>query len=148
MADPSQPPSAAAPTGQPLPSRLFDLAVVVAGLACVVVVVLEMGPPHFPLGGFELFTVPLIMVIARFPLVLDKGTGGIEVGFDSSILMFLMCTLDTQESVLLWTLGVVGTQLTSDKRRNIKLFNIGMGTLAGSVAALLLSWYIEKRCPD
>ena len=140
MADPSQPPSAAARTGQPLPSRLFDLGVVVAGLSCVVVVVLEMGAPEFPLHGFELLTVPLIMVIARFPLVLDKGTGGIEVGFDSSILMFLLCTLDTQESVLLWTLGVVGTQLTSDKRRNIKLFNIGMGTLAGSVAALLLSW--------
>ena len=45
------------------------------------------------MSGLELLAVPLIVVIAKFPMVLDSGDGGIEVGFDSSILMFLLCTL-------------------------------------------------------
>ena len=98
-----------------------------------------MGVPALPLDGFELFTVPLIMVIARFPLVLDKGDGGIEVGFDSCVLMFLLCTLHPQESLLLWALGVLGTQLTNDKRTPIKLFNIGIGITGGALAAVLLT---------
>ena len=45
------------------------------------------------MSGLVLLSVPLIVVIAKFPMVLDSGDGGIEVGFDSSILMFLLCTL-------------------------------------------------------
>ena len=36
---------------------------------------------------------PLIVVIAKFPMVLDSGEGGIEVGFESCVLMFLLCTV-------------------------------------------------------
>ena len=38
--------------------------------------------------------IPLVAVVARFPMVLDGEDGGIEIGFDSSILMFLLCTFD------------------------------------------------------
>ncbi len=139
MAEPAQPPLPAASPGAPLLSRLFDAGVLLAALLSVVVAALTMGTPKLPLDGLELLTVPLIMTIARFPLVLDKGEGGIEVGFDSCVLMFLLCTLPPQESLLLWALGVLGTQLTNDKRTPIKLFNIGIGITGGAVAAVLLS---------
>ena len=45
------------------------------------------------MDGLALVCVPLIVIIAKFPMVLDSGEGGIEVGFDSSVLMFLLCTL-------------------------------------------------------
>ena len=131
---PPAPPSMAAP----LASRVFDRTVLVLGALAIVVALVTMGTPQLPLSGLELLTVPLIMLVARFPLVLDRGDGGIEVGFDSCVLMFLLCTLGPQESVLLWSLGVIGTQITNDKRTVIKLFNIGVGILGGAVAALIV----------
>ena len=128
------PPSPAAP----LASRVFDRTVLVLGAVAIGVALVTMGTPQLPLSGLELLTVPLIMLVARFPLVLDRGDGGIEVGFDSCVLMFLLCTLGPQESVLLWSLGVIGTQITNDKRTVIKLFNIGVGILGGAVAALIV----------
>ncbi|MGI8901071.1 MAG: putative bifunctional diguanylate cyclase/phosphodiesterase [Nocardioides sp.] len=123
----------------PLAGRLFDLTVLCLGMISVVVAAVRMGDPTLPLDGFELLTVPLIMFIARYPLVLDRGTGGIEVGFDSAVLMFLLCTVPPEESVLLWTVGVLGTQLLSGKRTTIKFFNFGVGILGGAAAAVLLT---------
>ena len=82
--------------------------------------------------GLALLSIPLIVVIAKFPMVLDSGDGGIEVGFDSSILMFLLCTLNPHEALVIWSLGVLTTQLTTDKRPMVKLFNVGVGILGGA----------------
>ncbi|CAN5331626.1 hypothetical protein BH18ACT9_BH18ACT9_09090 [soil metagenome] len=123
----------------PLPSRVFDLAVLCAGLLGVLIAAWRMGEPSLPYNGFELVVVPLIMLIARFPLVLDRGNGGVEVGFDSAVLMFLLCLLPPEESILLWSLGVLGSQLTSGKRSTVKVFNLGVGTLGGALAAVLMT---------
>ncbi|RYU11446.1 putative bifunctional diguanylate cyclase/phosphodiesterase [Nocardioides iriomotensis] len=133
-----QPPAPPTPS-VPLQSRLFDLGVLVLGVGSVLYALVTMGPPDLKLGVLSLLTVPLIMVIARFPLVLDRADGGIEVGFDSCVLMFLLCTVRPEESLVLWGLGVVATQLTNDKRTVIKFFNIGVGTLGGAAAALVFT---------
>ncbi|GAB7006245.1 EAL domain-containing protein [Nocardioides sp. AN3] len=80
-------------------------------------------------------SMPLIAVVARFPMLLDSGSGAIEVGFDSSILMFLLCTLDPSDALVTWSLGVVVTQVTTHKPRDVKCFNIGLGIVAGGLAA-------------
>jgi diguanylate cyclase (GGDEF)-like protein len=72
-------------------------------------------------------------------MVLDSGEGGIEVGFDSTILMFLLCTVDPTAALLIWSLGVVISQVTTDKRTMSKIFNIGTGIISGAGAALLVS---------
>ena len=106
MSQPTLPAPAVSPIqATPLASRVFDASVLVLGALAILVAVATMGVPELPLHGLELLTVPLIMVIARFPLVLDRGDGGIEVGFDSSVLMFLLCMTGPQESVLLWSRG-------------------------------------------
>jgi diguanylate cyclase (GGDEF)-like protein len=87
------------------------------------------------LGLATLVAVPLITVVARFPMILDSGSGGIEVGFDSSILIFLLCTLDTSDALVAWSLGVLVTQVTAQKTGNVKCFNIGLGVIAGGLAA-------------
>ena len=73
-------------------SSWFDLAVFAVGLALRSCAASRMvgARPVLDVGG--LLCVPLIVVVARFPMVLDSGEGGIEVGFDSSVLMFLLCT--------------------------------------------------------
>ena len=149
MAHTEQPPPPAAESRVPLSSRLFDAGVLAAGLGSVLLAALTLGTPHLPLGnGLELLSIPLIMLIARFPVLLDKGHGGIEVGFDSAVLMFLLCTVDPQEAMLLWSVGVLGTQLTNSKRTHIKLFNLGVGVLAGAVAVLTFTLTFGSGAED
>ena len=115
--------------------RWFDLAVFVLGVLLVAMATVNVVRDGTPMPGLALLSVPLIVVIAKFPMVLDSGDGGIEVGFDSSILMFLLCTLSPDEALVIWALGVLVTQITTDKRPMVKLFNIGVGVVGGAVAA-------------
>src|SRR6476660_9466191 len=118
--------------------RWFDLAVFALGVVLVAIATVSLVREGFEMAGLELLCVPLIVVIAKFPMVLDSGDGGIEVGFDSSILMFLLCTLEPDEAIVSWSLGVPITQITTDKRPLYKLFNVGVGIIGGGVSAAVL----------
>ncbi len=85
-----------------------------------------------------LVAVPLIVIVAKFPMVLDNGDGSIEVGFDSSVLMFLLCTMRPHQALVIWSLGVLATQLSTSKLPEIKIFNIGVGILGGGAASGVL----------
>jgi diguanylate cyclase (GGDEF)-like protein len=119
-------------------SWAFDLTLCIIGLAVLAAVL-----PHAWAGGWHvalaaLLGVPLVVVVARFPMVLDGQDGGIEIGFDSTVLMFLLCTFDARSAVAIWGLAVLVTQITSGKRLTAQLFNIGVGLLAGAAAAVAL----------
>jgi diguanylate cyclase (GGDEF)-like protein len=118
-------------------SSWFDLGVFALGLVTVgaTLFVLASNSEHIDLR--VLVTIALIVVIARYPIVLDSGEGGIEVGFDSGVLMFLLCVLDPPKALIIWAAGVLLTQLTSQKRPTVKLFNVGLGIVAGAAAAVL-----------
>jgi diguanylate cyclase (GGDEF)-like protein len=126
------PPSAAASATR---SRWFDLGVFATGVLLVAWSTYSVVRGGTAMSGVELLSVPLIVIIAKFPMILDGGEGGIEVGFDSSILMFLLCTLEPHDALLIWSLGVLVTQITTDKRPMIKIFNVGVGIVGGAVSA-------------
>ena len=67
-------------------------------------------------------------------MVLDGQDGGIEVGFDSSVLMFLLCTLPPHEALVLWALGVLVTQITADKRPRSSCSTSVSGSSSGAAA--------------
>jgi diguanylate cyclase (GGDEF)-like protein len=81
---------------------------------------------------------PLIALMSRFPLVLDRGSGGIEIGFESAVLVFLVCLDGGVGALGVWTVGQLLSQLTTTKRVDTRLFNIGVSILAGSVAVLVM----------
>ena len=120
-------------------SSWFDLGVFAVGMGLLMLalahVVLAGGWSHPYTAALA---IPLIVVIAKFPMVLDSGEGGIEVGFESCILMFLLCTVGPYEAMATWSVGVLITQLTSDKRALVKAFNIGVGIIGSGVAALVV----------
>src|SRR5690349_3693511 len=94
----------------------FDLTLCVLGLALLVLSV-----PSALAGGWEvavaaLVCVPLVVLVARFPMVLDSEDGGIEIGFDSSVLLFLLLTFDPGAALAVWGLAVIATQVVSRKR--------------------------------
>jgi diguanylate cyclase (GGDEF)-like protein len=119
-------------------SRWFDIGVCLAGLFTFVDAGWGIFRDSTPASPYALLAVPLIVVVAKFPMVLDSGDGTIEVGFDSSILMFLLCTLDADSAVVLWSLGVMITQFSASKRFPVKLFNVGVGISGSGVAAVVL----------
>ncbi|QWZ09603.1 EAL domain-containing protein [Nocardioides panacis] len=120
-------------------SRWFDLGVLLSGVFVVVWSTVRLVQDGVQMNALALVCIPLIVIIAKFPMVLDSGEGGIEVGFDSSVLMFLLCTLKSPyEAVVIWALGVLVTQMTTDKRQAVKLFNLGVGFLGGGVAAAVV----------
>ena len=94
----------------------FDLAVCCVGIGVLLGTAIAVVEDGFVLTWPAAIGIPLIVVVARFPIILETRDGGIEVGFDSSLLMFLLSTLDTHDALLAWSVGVVLTQLTSSKR--------------------------------
>jgi diguanylate cyclase (GGDEF)-like protein len=120
-------------------SRWFDLGVFAAGLLVAgwstYVVVRDGIDGPWP----AVLCVPLIVAIARFPILLDTGDGGIEVGFESAILMFLLCTLSPHEALVIWSASVMLTHLPSDKRLLSRLFNVGVVILAGAASAAVVA---------
>jgi diguanylate cyclase (GGDEF)-like protein len=118
-------------------SSWFDLGVFALGLVTVGATLAALAASHAQIKPLVLVTIPLVVVIARYPVVLDSGDGGIEVGFDSGVLMFLLCVVEPPKALIVWSAGVLLTQLTSQKRPTVKLFNVGLGILAGAAAAVL-----------
>ena len=121
-------------------SRSHPLAIVlcVLGLAVLGWSLARLTPEGWTFGVAAVVSVPLAAVVARFPMVLDGPRGGIEIGFDSSVLMFLLCTFDAPSAVSVWGVAVILTQLVSRKRMLAVVFNVGVGILAGAAAAVIL----------
>ncbi|MGA8208649.1 MAG: EAL domain-containing protein [Nocardioidaceae bacterium] len=119
-------------------SSWFDLTVFALGLTLALYAVVDVANHGWPNIWFPLVAVPLIAVIARFPMVIDSGDGGIEVGFDSTVLMFLVFVLSPFEALLIWALGVLLTQLSTHKDPLVKMFNIGLGIIGGALAAAVV----------
>jgi diguanylate cyclase (GGDEF)-like protein len=123
----------------PLSSRAFDWAVLAVGMLLFAQAAARMIAAGDTPPWLYLASIPVIVLISRFPLLLDRGDGGIEVGFDSSVLIFLICTLPPDQSIVLWSVAQVLSQVTTDKRPESKRFNIGLGILAGAAATELIA---------
>ncbi|MGH8938073.1 MAG: hypothetical protein ACRDV2_01850, partial [Actinomycetes bacterium] len=75
-------------------SWVFDVAIVVSGaLLGLLAVGTMLGGDHFDVHWALALLVgaPIAALMSRFPLVLSRKSTGIEVGFDSAVLVFLAC---------------------------------------------------------
>ena len=117
-------------------SRLFDNAVLGLGLVVLAWAGLDLARSGWSEPWLVLLAVPLVALIARYPLPLDRHVAAIEIGFEASVLVFLLCVTPASECIVLWSAGVIVSQLTNRKRVEAKRFNLGVGILAGSLAVL------------
>jgi diguanylate cyclase (GGDEF)-like protein len=120
-------------------SRVFDNAVLGLGLVVLVGACVAVARSGWSESWFLLLTVPLLALISRYPLELDRHVGAIEIGFEASVLVFLLCVTSAAECIVLWSAGMIVSQLTSHRRAAAKRFNIGLGILAGSLAAAVFT---------
>jgi diguanylate cyclase (GGDEF)-like protein len=132
-----------------LPGRIFNAVVVASGAVLAVAAVVavtrhtvQVGVPTFvdtrAIDLLTVFAVPMIAMMGYFPMLIGRTGGGIEIGLDSCVLIFLANVAGPWEALLLWSLGTTIGQLVSDKRRATKTFNSGLGTIAGGLALLVI----------
>jgi diguanylate cyclase (GGDEF)-like protein len=116
---------------------LFDVSLCILGMGLLGWALASGLQAEWELAVAAVVGIPLVALMARYPMVLDGEDGGIEIGFDSSILMFLLCTFDAPSAIAVWGAAVILTQLISGKRPAAQVFNIGTGILAAGAAAAL-----------
>ncbi len=84
----------------------FDLSVVGSGLVLALVGVAELVANISVFWAVALLVgAPLCALMARFPLLLDRSSGGIEVGFESAVLIFLACVHGGAGALGIWALA-------------------------------------------
>lgn len=118
-------------------SWAFDGIVTVAGVSIGLLAILGLligGGADRAFWISLLLGAPAIAVMARFPLVLDREGGGIEIGFDSAVLVFLAIYGEPHGALAIWAVGQGLCQVTRTKRLDVRLFNVGIGILAGCAA--------------
>jgi diguanylate cyclase (GGDEF)-like protein len=120
-------------------SRGFDTALLLLGAVIFAVsagLTIEQG---WITPWYAVLAVPLILLIARFPLLLDRHVGAIEIGFEACVLVLLACTAEPAVALSLWSVGVILSQAINGKRLAAKLFNIGLGVSGGAFALLIIA---------
>ena len=120
-------------------SSWFDLGVFAVGLLMVGYYASVLVRDGTSTSWLYLLAIPLVALIARFPVVLDRREGGIEVGVESAILMFLLCMAPPGEALVLWAVSVLVSQATTAKRTMAKVFNVGVGMLGAGVSATIFT---------
>jgi diguanylate cyclase (GGDEF)-like protein len=78
------------------------------------------------------------MIIGWFPMLIGRTGGGIEVGLDTCVLIFLVNVTSPVEALTIWALGTGLCQALNDKRIPTKAFNFGLGVLAGGLAVMVI----------
>lgn len=122
-------------------SWAFDVSIMLAGavIGLGALLSLTLGP-HLDAHWLTALVVgaPVIVVMSRFPLVLSRSATGIEIGFESAVLVFLAAYHGGEGALAVWAVGQVISQATSGKRPATRLFNMGLGIVAGSTALLVM----------
>ncbi|MDX6610753.1 MAG: hypothetical protein QOF85_2714, partial [Solirubrobacterales bacterium] len=122
-------------------SWCFDVAVMaVGGMAGLLAVLSLLFGDHFDAHWIIALAVgaPITALMSRFPLVVNRPTGGIEVGFESAVLVFLACFDGGAGALGVWAVGQTLSQFSKTKRWDVRLFNVGLGILSGYVALAVM----------
>ena len=79
-----------------------------------------------------------IALMSRFPLVLNRSTGGIEVGFDSAVLVFLVCFTGARPALGIWAVGQTLSQITGPSGPTSACSTSGSASSSGFVAVAVM----------
>jgi diguanylate cyclase (GGDEF)-like protein len=128
----------------PLVARLFDKSVILLGFGVIIAVVAGQGAVS---GSFDwplLALIPVLAVLARFPVILRQRHIGLEIGLDCAVLAFLAMSATRADALLLWVSATVLVQMFASRNKalDVRLFNTALCAGAGT-AALLTMWAVS-----
>jgi diguanylate cyclase (GGDEF)-like protein len=118
---------------------IFDSILMAVAAAILIVVVPHWWSAGHPLG-LAVLIIPVIVLVAAFPLVLMRPRGDITIGFDSAALTLLVLLVPGHQAMVLWTLGTIVSQATGRKALWVRFFNIALLVVNGQVMLSLMHW--------
>jgi len=122
------------------PFSAFDAGITTAGVVVMAIVAAAWWQSpvlHLPL----LAAVPVVAIMAAFPLKIMRPAGDVEIGFDFGVLIFLLLVAPAPEAMGLWILGTALSQGTNGKVAATRLFNFGLVTFNGWVSLLVVNGF-------
>jgi diguanylate cyclase (GGDEF)-like protein len=121
-----------------LASRAFDSAIGLLGAGIALWSFIELIVDPTDLDPQFFLSVPLITLMGWFPMLIGRGRGGIEIGLDTCVLVFLMTVGHPSQALAIWAIGTLLCQVFTDKRPMTKVFNVGIGILGAGLACLAI----------
>jgi diguanylate cyclase (GGDEF)-like protein len=111
----------------------LDATILLVGLAIFAVSILQWAVSGHPVDAVDIGGVALIVVMARYPVVLPQRGGDAVIGFEISALVFLTLTRQPSEALVVWCLGQVISQSFGRRSMRNRLFNVGVTATSGGL---------------
>ncbi len=111
----------------------LDATILLVGLAIFAVSILQWATSGHPVDAVDVGGVALIVVMARYPVVLPQRGGDAVIGFEISALVFLTLTRRPSEALVVWCLGQVISQSFGRRSMRNRLFNVGVTATSGGL---------------
>ncbi len=111
----------------------LDAAIVLVGVAIICAATLRWFSVGHPVDEIDLVVVGLIVLMARYPVVLPQHGGDAVIGFEISTLVFLTLTRSPSEALVIWAAGQIVSQTLCVRALRNRLFNVGVTALGGGV---------------
>jgi diguanylate cyclase (GGDEF)-like protein len=119
------------------PFSAFDAGITVAGVVVTIIVAASWWQSR-ELHPHLLAAVPVVAIMAAFPLKIMRPAGDVEIGFDFGVLVFLLLVAPAPEALGLWILGTALSQATNGKIAATRLFNFGLVSVNGWLTLLII----------
>jgi diguanylate cyclase (GGDEF)-like protein len=111
----------------------LDAGILLVGLAIFGASLVQWSTSGRPFGAIDLVGVALIVLMARYPVVLPQRGGDAVIGFEISALVFLTLTRRPSEALVVWCLAQVISQTFGRRSMRNRLFNIGVTATSGGL---------------
>ena len=111
----------------------LDAAIVLVGLVMFALSLLQWSTSGHPLDAIDVVGVALIIVMARYPVVLPQRGGDAVIGFEISALVFLTLTRRPSEALVMWCVGQVISQSFGRRSMRNRIFNVGVTATSGGL---------------
>jgi diguanylate cyclase (GGDEF)-like protein len=111
----------------------LDATIFLVGVAIIAFAISEWFQTGRPADLIDLAGVALIVLMARYPVVLPQRGGDAVIGFEISALVFLTLTRTPWEALVVWGAGQVISQSFGRRSMRNRLFNVGVTAVGGGL---------------
>ncbi len=118
----------------------LDVLILLAGLAVAIpaVVAWILRGDNHDLALTGTVAIALVVVMARFPLVLTNRSGDVVIGFETCVLVYLVLTMSPLQAFALWSIGTALANGTQRKVWRSRVFNVGLTILGGGLLIVVV----------
>jgi diguanylate cyclase (GGDEF)-like protein len=117
----------------------LDAAIFVVGLAVIGFAAVRWYGSGHPADFMDVVSVALIVLMARYPVVLPQRGGDAVIGFEISTMVFLTLTRGPYEALVVWSAGQLISQVLGRRAMRSRLFNIGVTAIGGGLFVGILN---------